>query len=224
MHKFPLAATIGIAVVLSGCFDSEWKTIPGNSGNGNSIGNGNPIAGNLAPTISGSPPPNILEGESYEFTPNASDPDGDTLEFTINRKPAWATFDRATGRLTGTPDSEDVGNFTNIEISVTDGHASKAMPNFDITVHQIAEGSATLSWVPPTESADGSPLTDLAGYRIYYGRNPNTLNQSIVLNNPGLTRYVVENLPPARWHFSMTSVNSSGDESSRSVTVSKTIS
>ena len=220
MHKFPLAATIGIAMVLSGCFDSEWKAIPGNSGNGNE----NPIAGNLAPTISGSPPPNILEGESYEFTPNASDPDGDTLEFTINRKPAWATFDRATGRLTGTPDSEDVGNFTNIEISVTDGRASRAMPNFNITVHQIAEGSATLSWVPPTERADGSALTDLAGYRIYYGRNPNTLNQSIVLNNPGLTRYVVENLPPARWHFSMTSVSSSGDESSRSVTVSKTIS
>ena len=50
------------------------------------------------------------------------------------------------------------------------------MPNFNITVHQIAEGSATLSWMPPTENADGSALTDLAGYRIYYGRNPNTLN------------------------------------------------
>ena len=32
----------------------------------------------------------------------------------------------------------------------------------------------------------------------------------VVVNNPGLTRYVIENLTPARWYFSMTSVNSRG--------------
>ena len=66
-------------------------------------------------------------------------------------------------------------------------------------------------------------LTDLAGYRIYYGRSATQLNQSVVLNNPGLTRYVVENLSPAQWHFAMSSVNASGAESRRSQTVSKTI-
>ena len=66
-------------------------------------------------------------------------------------------------------------------------------------------------------------MTDLAGYRIYYGRSPNFLDQSVVLNNPGLTRHVVENLTPANWHFEMTSVNQGGVESMRSTTVSKTI-
>ena len=44
--------------------------------------------------------------------------------------------------------------------------------------------------MPPSENADGSVLTDLAGYRIYYGRNPDNLTQVVVLDNPGLTRYV----------------------------------
>ncbi len=51
--------------------------------------------------------------------------------------------------------------------------------NFDITVNQIALGSATLSWKPPTENADGSALTNLAGYRIYYGRNRDNLTESV---------------------------------------------
>ena len=78
--------------------------------------------------------------------------------------------------------------------------------------------------MPPTENADGSPLTDLAGYRIYYGRNQDNLTQVVVLDNPGLTRYVVENLTPARWFFAMTSVRTDGVESRRSTTASKTIS
>ena len=45
-----------------------------------------------------------------------------------------------------------------------------------------------------------------------------------MLDNPGLTRYVIENLTPARWHFAMTSVNQDGVESPRTDTASKTIS
>jgi hypothetical protein len=80
-----------------------------------------------------------------------------------------------------------------------------------------------LSWFPPTQNADGSALTDLAGYRIYYGRKVDALNQVITLRNPGLTRLVIEDLTSATWHFSMTSFNSSGTESERSPTVSKTV-
>jgi hypothetical protein len=45
----------------------------------------------------------------------------------------------------------------------------------------------------------------------------------IVLNNPGLMRYVVENLSPATWHFAMTSFNRRGRESRRSATVSRNV-
>lgn len=214
--KFGSAVWLSAMLLLSACFDDDNERVAGDGGN--------PPAMNNRPTITGSPPPNVLEGELYEFMPTASDADGDALEFTIARKPAWASFDPATGRLSGTPNTEDVGNFTNIGISVSDGQASAALTNFDITVNGIALGSATLSWNPPTENVDGSSLADLSGYRIYYGRNASSPGQTIVVNNPGLTRYVVENLSPATWYFTMTSVNASGVESVRAPMLSKTIS
>jgi len=214
--RLRLTLTVGAALILSACFDGLEKNPPG-------VGE-KPVALNSAPTITGAPPSNILEGELYEFVPTASDPDGDTLEFSIARKPAWASFDKATGRLAGTPDSEDVGNFTNIAITVSDGKDAASLAAFNISVNQIAVGQATLSWLPPTQNSDGSTLSDLAGYRLYYGRNRDNLTQVIVVNNPGLTRYVIENLTPAQWYFSMTSVNSQGNESFRSELLSKTIS
>ena len=218
ISKISLAILLGATLALSGCFEE----LTGNDKSGNKNPDP-PAAINQAPTISGAPPPSVVEGQPYEFTPMAADPDGDELQFSISRKPAWATFDTTTGRLAGTPDAQDVGNFTNIGISVSDGQATTNLTDFNITVNAIALGSATLSWNPPTENVDGTALTDLSGYRIYYGRSATQLNQSVVLNNPGLTRYVVENLAPAQWHFAMTSVNSSGVESGRSPTVSKTI-
>ena len=215
---------LGAVLMLAGCIDEL-----DNDGGKSSFGSGMPIDGggaptlNQAPNISGSPSANILEGEFYEFQPNASDPDGDVLTFSIARKPAWARFDKASGHLWGTPDAADVGNFTNIAISVSDGKASAALAAFDVSVNPIAAGAATLSWYPPTQNSDGSQLVDLVGYRIYYGRNPDNLTQVVVLNNPGLTRYVIENLTAARWHFAMTSVNAAGVESERSPTASKLI-
>ena len=96
---------------------------------------------------------------------------------------------------------------------MSDGRQRPHSSNFDITVNQIALGSATLSWKPPTENADGSALTDLAGYRSTMAAIATISPKSVVLNNPGLTRYVVENLSPAKWYFAMTSVNSNGVES-----------
>jgi hypothetical protein len=238
MHtKLPLVWVLGAAILLAGCFEESNGANhlgggigPGGSsgsGGGGSGGGGSGAGGggtqNQPPTISGVPPLHVLEGEPYEFMPSAADPDGDALEFSISRKPAWADFDRASGRLSGTPGAGDVGNFTNIAIGVTDGKSKVNLGAFDVTVDQIAAGSATLSWAPPTENADGSALTDLAGYRIYYGRNRDRLTRFVEVDNPSLTRYVIENLSQARWFFTMTSVNSRGVESSRSATASKTI-
>ncbi|MBM4220223.1 MAG: hypothetical protein FJ171_11500 [Gammaproteobacteria bacterium] len=161
-------------LVLGGCFDDE---IDDETGGANPPG-----LSNQAPVISGSPSTSVVEGEFYEFTPSASDADGDSLQFSIARKPLWADFNPQTGRISGTPTSADVGNFTNIAISVSDGSASADLQAFDISVHAFAIGAATLSWYPPTTNSDGSALTNLAGYRIYYGRNPNDLTRAIILN------------------------------------------
>lgn len=72
-------------------------------------------------------------------------------------------------------------------------------------------GSVTLSWVPPTANDDGSPLK-LTGYRIYWGPSDEDFTHSVVLENPGLTRYVVDQLTAGTWYFVATAL--SGDKES----------
>jgi Glucodextranase, domain B len=85
-------------------------------------------------------------------------------------------------------------------------------------------GSATLSWTTPTERTDGSPLTNLAGYKIFYGRMSSIYDYQIDINNPGILTYVVENLVSGDWYFALTAYDSEGLESDRSNEVLKVIS
>src|ERR1700730_7321937 len=77
-------------------------------------------------------------------------------------------------------------------------------------------GSATLDWMPPTENSDGTVLTNLAGYTVYYGTSPSSLTQSVKVTNPGLASYTMSNLPSGTWYFAVTSYSSAGLERHRS--------
>jgi len=184
----------------------------------------NDVAINNPPTIAGNPSTSITANSPYSFTPTASDIDGDTLSFSITNKPNWASFNGSTGTLSGTPGDSDVGTYQNIVVSVSDGINTVSLAAFSITVTSStpATGSATLSWSPPTENEDGSPLTDLAGYKIYYGTSPGVYETVISIDNPGIATYVVENLNTnTTYYFTMTSVNMLGIESAYSNSVSK---
>jgi hypothetical protein len=84
-------------------------------------------------------------------------------------------------------------------------------------------GSATLSWTAPTQNTDQTPLTNLAGYTIYYGLSPTALTQTIQLADPNATSYVVANLGAATYYFAVAAYSSLGYESANSAVVSKTI-
>src|SRR5882757_6837905 len=68
----------------------------------------------------------------------------------------------------------------------------------------ISTGTATLDWTPPTENSDGSALTNLAGYTVYYGTSPDKLTESVKVSNPGLTAYTMTNLTSGTWYFAVT--------------------
>ncbi len=105
---------------------------------------------NDPPTISGLPDKTVVQGQDYSFTPRGDDVDGDTLEYAISNMPGWADFDDATGALTGTPASTDVGNHENIIISVTDGIITTpvALSPFAIAVTATATAN-----IPPIANA-----------------------------------------------------------------------
>jgi hypothetical protein len=181
---------------------------------------------NSAPTISGAPVGTATVNAAYSFAPSASDADGNTLTFSISGKPAWATFNGQTGALSGTPVASDVGTYPNIIITVADGVTSASLAAFSIAVNAAAgsgTGAATVSWLPPTSTVSGDTLTDLAGYRIRYGKAAGTLDQVVEITNPGVTSYTVENLASATWYFATVAYTASGMESDLSNVASKTI-
>jgi hypothetical protein len=183
-------------------------------------------SGNSAPTISGTPPKSVVAGSLYSFTPTAKDANGDTLAFSITNKPAWATFSTTTGKLSGTPSSAQTGVFSNIVIKVSDNKGGSAsLPAYAITVSSgsTSNGSATLSWTPPTQNTNGTTLTNLAGYRIYYGKSSGSMTQKITVANPGTARYVVDGLAAGTWYFNVRAYTTAGIESTGSNTATKTV-
>ena len=180
-------------------------------------------ATNSSPQISGAPVTSVNAGSDYTFTPTATDPDGDMLSFSVTGLPSWARFDAASGRVSGTPLDGDVGTYANIVISVSDGQLSESLAPFTITVNAVSLGSVTLNWTPPTQNTDGTLLTDLAGYNIYWGTSAGNYPNSVTINNASISTYVVENLATGTYEFVATSFNTAGVESGYSNSTTKVV-
>ena len=219
MGKIRLIRLLLVAVlagVMGGCLSQQ-------KSNSSFSGDNNPTQ-NSAPVISGTPATAVVTGDMYSFTPSATDADGDALSFSISNKPSWATFQASTGKLSGQPMLGDEGTYADVIISVSDGEATTSLPAFSIEVTQTALGSMTLTWTPPTENDDGSALTDLAGYKLYYGTSSGSYNHQVRIDNPGISTYVIDNLVPNTYYVVATAFNSAGVESAYSNEAVKAVS
>jgi hypothetical protein len=182
------------------------------------------VVGNSPPVISGIPANTVLVDTAYGFVPTASDPESDPLTYSVAGLPVWASFNAANGAVTGTPQAGDVGVHAGISVTVSDGTASATIGPFSIQVLPRATGSALLSWLPPTQNVDGTLISNLDGFVIYWGTTPGSYPYSITVPNPGSTTYLVENLlPGTTYYFVTTAFNSLGLESDFSNVASKTI-
>ena len=72
-------------------------------------------------------------------------------------------------------------------------------------------GSITLSWDEPMTNSDGTPLTDLGGYKIYYGMSSGNYSYSVNLGNQ--TGATISNLSAGMWCFAVTTYDLTGNES-----------
>ncbi len=162
-----LLVTTGFLLALSaaGCTSGGADTSQ-NDGSSSAGGSGT----NHAPTISGAPAAAVNVEQPWSFVPSASDPDGDTLAFTIENAPSWATFVSSTGVLSGTPHDADIGLYDDIHVLVSDGSLSDSFGPFSVEVTQVALGSLTVVWSLPSQYDDGSSLTGhIDGVNLYYG-------------------------------------------------------
>ncbi len=73
-------------------------------------------------------------------------------------------------------------------------------------------GSLNLSWSAPTTNADGTPLTSLAGYRVYYGTTPGTYAGVVTVGNVQTFR-LNGLLDGQNYYLAVTAYDTQGDES-----------
>ncbi len=176
-------------------------------------------------SVAGTPQGAVSSGQAYSFTPSVSHASG-TVTFSIENPPRWASFNASTGQLSGTPQAGDAGTYADIVITASDGQSTATLPAFTITVAEANSSgtSADVSWMPPTTNTNGSTLTNLAGYYIFYGTSATSLTQKVQVTNIGLTNYVISGLTAGTWYFAVTAYTTSGAESGLSNVASTTIS
>jgi hypothetical protein len=214
MHRIVIVGLLG-AVMVAGCGGDNSPLSSSSSGNSSTT--------STALAISGSPANSVVVGQQYSFQPAASESSSSALTFSIQNAPSWTTFDSATGQLSGTPTAAEVGTYANITISVSDGTSQSALPAFSVAVTEAGSASATLSWSPPTENTNGSALTNLAGYWINYGTSADSLSEKVQIDNPGIVTYVLSNLSPGTWYFSITAYSAANAQSAPSAVASYTV-
>ena len=97
-----------------------------------------------------------------------------------------------------------------------------ASTNYTLTC-SWSSGSSTVSWVAPTENTNGTSLTDLAGFRIYYGTSSTSLTQTSTVSNVAARSATIGSLAPGTWYFKVRAFNASQVESNDSNVASKVV-
>ena len=213
--------TILLALALGACGGSDDNgsgppaatTGSGNTGTTTSTGSSGTAATRLS--LAGAPNRQVVANQPYWFRPVASTTSGTALLFGIANQPRWSNFNPATGEVTGTPSSSDVGVYRGVTVTVTAGTQMRAL-SFDVEVVQVGTNSVMVSWLAPTENEDGTPLVNLAGYRIRFGQQSGNYTSTINVDNPGLATYVISGLAAGTYYLVLSAVNTSGGESSYS--------
>ncbi len=166
-------------------------------------GNGSAVAGTDYKATSGS------------LTWNAGDTSSRIVVVPVGGSASGKTFAIS---LTSIKGQASYGNPSSAIIQVSSTAASSGSSSSGTTTT-----SATLQWTAPTDNTDGSALTNLAGYNIYYGTSSSAMTNKIAITTVGITNYVIQNMQSGTWNFAMTSVNSSGVESALTGTVQATL-
>ena len=76
--------------------------------------------------------------------------------------------------------------------------------------------TVTLDWTPRAFNMDGTVLTDLDGYIVYFGPESGIYTDFRVLDNPGLVTYVLDLPRDGTWYIAITATNIKGAESRHS--------
>lgn len=181
----------------------------------NCSGAGGAVTREVRVTVGGDAGPAITLRAQPEQVPENG---ASTLDWTV----ANATRCQASGGWSGerpTSGSFGTGQLTqttsySLSCEGPDGNALAS-----VTVEVLDK---VLRWRAPTQNVDGSPLTDLAGFVVYWGSQSRSYGSSFAINDPDATRWEAD-IAPGTYYFALTAVDGDGNESGYSNEVRKTI-
>ncbi len=211
---FLVAAIIILSVAVAGCSGSSSQrsdtTPPGGGPTNPPPGGSNPPPGSGS-----SPAPSI----TLSANPATVDEGGMT---TLTWSAAEADSCTASGGWSGSLNTSGSMNIGPLVAGTTfslscEGPGGNALQMISISV----VGPVQLSWMAPTENVDGSQLTDLGGYRIYYGEASRSYSSMVELTDASATSHTLS-LATGDYYVAMTAVDADGNESAYSNEVIKT--
>ncbi len=135
-----------------------------------------------------------------------------------------ATFSSSTtfSRVVTVKFRADAATTLRVNYTMTSGAGTVGMQAAALSQGQAA-GSATLTWQPPTLNSDGSPLSDLSAFKVYWGTALGSYPQSTKVSNAAARTHTVTGLAKGTWYFVVTALNAQGVESPYSNVWSKTV-
>lgn len=189
----------------------------------------NITVGNDAPTLSTIANQTVDEQTLLTVTPSATDPNSDTLTYSVTNAPAGSSFDTSTGVLTWTPtEAQGPGVYSGIIITVSDGSGSDSQ-TFSITVNEVnvAPVANNLSITTDEDTATSSAVTatdvDLPANTLMFGIVTGPLHGTVTAFNTTSGAFTYN--PSANYNGSdsFTFEANDGTASSTTATVSITV-
>ncbi|MCW8999177.1 MAG: putative Ig domain-containing protein, partial [Kangiellaceae bacterium] len=104
---------------------------------------------NQAPTITTTPDPDAVVSQQYIYDVDASDPEGDSLAYSLNAAPNGMTIDSVSGVINWTPVSNQVGS-QNVTVVVTDSVGNTGSQSFVIEVDNAINNPPVITSQPVT--------------------------------------------------------------------------
>jgi hypothetical protein len=82
-----------------------------------------------------------------------------------------------------------------------------------------------MSWVAPAEREDGTPLalSEISGYRIYYGTKSGVYQGQIYIDDGSATQKQLSGIPSGAYYAVVTTIDTEGRESQYSSEIVVTI-
>jgi hypothetical protein len=153
--------------------------------------------------------------QSLNFVPDITSGDGEvTVQLRWNAPGASSCLASSTPQTSfdGERPSEGVEDVISVMFSTV----------FRLSCTWPGDRRAELTWTPP-HNTNGTPLVDLAGYKIFHSLCAQSPVGMIPLSTPAATSHVIDNLPVGENCFWLQAVNAAGHTSADSNIARKTI-